>query len=100
MYSYYRRFRSIGRIRAWYAAKADRRTWDEETYPPPPEMRYPGTALIVGPRGWEVTPSYIKVNRYSFSRGIIIDSQNKVKRLHKRRKARRYRAYQRRTGRL
>lgn len=97
VYSYYRRLRNIGRIRAWYAAKADRRSWDEERYPPPPEMRHPDPLLFYG--SWaDVSPSYVRVNRPSPVRGKIIESQEKINRLHKRRKARKYRAYQRRTG--
>jgi hypothetical protein len=99
MYSYYRRIRSIGRTRAWYAAKADRVTWDEESYPPPPEMRYPGTTILSG--SWADIPySYIRVNRYSRVRGMVIESQGKIKRLRKRHEARKYRAYQKRTGNL
>ena len=97
VYSYFRRLRSIGRIRAWYAAKADRTSWDEERYPPPPEMRHPDPLLFEG--SWaDVPPSYIRVNRPSAMRGKMIESQEKINRLHKRRKARKYRASQKRTG--
>ncbi len=97
VYSYFRRLRNIGRIRAWYAAKADRRSWDEERYPPPPEMRHPDPLLFEG--SWaDVSPSYIRVNRPSPLRGKIIESRGKLNRLRKRRKARKYRASQKRTG--
>ena len=97
MYSYFRRLRNIGRIRAWYAAKADRRSWDEERYPPPPEMRHPDPILFEG--SWaDVSPSYIRVNRPSPLRGKIIESRGKINRLRKRREARYLRASQKRTG--
>lgn len=97
MYSYFRRVRSIGRIRAYYAAQADRRNWDEEKYPPPPEMRHPDPRLFEG--SWaDVPPSYIRVNRPSRVRGKIIESQEKINHLQRRREARKYRAYQKRIG--
>ena len=99
MYSYYRRIRSIGRVRAWYAAKADRVTWDEGGYAAPPEMRYPGITLLLG--SWaDIRCSYIKVDRYSSVRRMVIEREKKIKRLRKRHEARRYRAYQKRTGKL
>ena len=97
MYSYFRRIRHIGRIRAWYASKVDRVTWNEVCYPLPPEMRHPGMVILSG--SWaDITPSYIRVDRYSYKRKKVIESRSKVKRLRKRRAARRYRAYHKRTG--
>ena len=97
MYSFYRRIRTLPRVRAWYAAKADRRNWDEEMYPPPPEMRHPGIIILLG--SWaDLQPSSIRVNRFSSTRGVMTESQKKVRRLRKRRDARRYRAYQKRVG--
>jgi hypothetical protein len=64
MYSFYRHIRTLGRARAWYAAKADRRTWDEEIYSPPPEMRHPGMIMLLG--SWaDLRPSSLRVNRFS-----------------------------------
>lgn len=97
MYRYFRKIRSVGRIRAWYAAKVDRTGWDDEGYPPPPEMRHPAPLLFEG--SWaEITPSYRRVNRFGRVRGKMIETQGKVGRLRKRREARKYRAYQKRTG--
>jgi hypothetical protein len=103
MYPFYRRIKHIGRVRAFYAAKSDRRNWDEEYYPAPPEMRYLGMILPDG--AWaDLKPSRIKVDRYSRVRGEEIDShvsgieivnERKVTRLNKRRKIRKYQAYQR-----
>ena len=99
MYSYYRSIRSIGRVRAWYAAKADRVTWDEDDYAAPPEMRYLGITLLLG--SWaDRRCSYIKVDRYNSVRGIVIERQKKMRRLRKRHEARKYRAYQKRTGKI
>src|SRR5690348_3710745 len=93
MYSFYRRIRCIGRARAWDSAKADYRNWDDETYPPPPEMRHPGITILLG--SWaDLQPSYIRVNRFSYTRDMMIESQKKIGRLRKRREARKYRAYQ------
>jgi hypothetical protein len=97
MYFYFRHIRSIGRIRAWSAAKVDRIGWNEEKYPPPPKMRRPDPLLFVG--SWaEITPSYRRVNRPSSARGKMIETQEKARRLRARRNARKHRAYQKRTG--
>ena len=92
--NYFRVIRHIGRIRAWDAARVERRFWDEEKYPPPPEMRHPGPTLLLG--SWaDIAQSYIRVDRYSYVRGKTIETQSKVRRLRRRREARRYRAQQR-----
>ena len=90
MYTYFRRIRNIGRYRAWHAANTDWRAWDEGKYPPPPRMRDPGIVIKLG--SWaDIAPSSIKVNRFSHTRKRILESQQKLRRLHKRRKARQYR---------
>lgn len=97
MYSFFRRIRHIGRIRAWYAAEADRRNWVDERYLSPPKMRRPHDTVFEG--SWaDIKPSYIRVNRSSYVRDSVIETQSKVTRLRRRRKARIYRAYKKRTG--
>jgi hypothetical protein len=62
-------------------------------------MRHPGMAMLLG--SWaDLRPSSLRVKRFSSPRGVITESQNKVYRLRKRRDARRYRAYQKQTGKL
>jgi hypothetical protein len=94
----YRRIRHIGRIREWECSKVERRLWDDEQYPPPPELRYPGITLILG--SWsDIWPSASRTkNRYSRIRGKIIEDENKIKRLQKRRAVQKYRANYKRTG--
>lgn len=76
MYSYYRALRHRGRLRAWYAAKVERRNWDEPIYPPPPVMKHPGVTILSG--SWaDIRPSYIRINRYSRMRGMEIESKKK-----------------------
>ena len=97
MYTYFRHIRSIGRFRAWHAANIDWRNWDEEQYPPPPRMRYPGTIIKLG--SWaDISPSYVKVDRFSHTRKRMLESRQKLKRLRKRREARQYWVRQKRMG--
>ena len=82
MYSYFRQIRSVGIVRAWYAAQADRRDWDDERYPLPPRLRRPDPHLFEG--SWaDLSRSYRRVKRA------------KAMRLRRRREARKYRVYQR-----
>jgi len=95
---FFRRIRHVGRIRAWESSKVERRTWDDERYPSPPELRYPGVILILG--DWnDIYPSAHRTkNRYSRVRGSLIESDKKIKRLKRRRAAQRYQAYHKRIG--
>src|SRR5689334_21734206 len=75
---------------AWHAADIDWRTWDDKQYPPPPRMRYPGVIIKLG--SWaDISPSYVRVDRFSHTRKRMLESQHKLGRLRKRRKARQYR---------
>lgn len=79
-------------VREWYAAKADRATWDDERYPMPPAMKRPCTVNFEG--SWaDIQPSYLRFDRQKYRRGQIIktlESKQKLKHLNKRRQQRLY----------
>ncbi|EFH84475.1 hypothetical protein [Ktedonobacter racemifer] len=94
---YFRCIRSVGMIREWYGAKVARRTWDEAQYFPPPHMKRPDQTLFAG--SWDDREiAHRRFDRHAWIRSEVLDSQKKLKRLHRRRVARQLRAHEKHWG--
>ena len=94
---YFRRIRSVGIIREWYGAKADRRAWDDPQYHPPSHMKRPDQTLFIG--SWDdIEIAYRRFDRCAWIRKEVLDSRKKLKRLYRRREARQQRAREKRWG--